>query len=275
MPLAAERIGSAIGIELLEGTAHDRGLVLLAVDLRRIDTVEHGGTHQAGMPAHHLEAPARAVGYAVDVDAAKPHRRRQIGHVVGQHRRVVHAEVDLAAVDIGPAARQYFPLLLFGDGAAARLGRFGHAVVEAVEIGRRPTRAALTQDDHVALAADHGGLVPPVAFGQRVGAGGRGHQRRIAWAAREINQRLDAGRTLGLEDGDLQLDLAALRLVAILRDDQHEALDPVAARRLERAALTFETWCRDGALCQNEQKCCQAAQEPHSRHGYVLPHRGL
>ena len=65
MTLAAQRIGGAVGIELLEGAAHDLGLVLLAVDLRRIDGVEHGRAHQVGMAPHHFERPARTVGDTV------------------------------------------------------------------------------------------------------------------------------------------------------------------------------------------------------------------
>ena len=227
------------------------------------------------MAAHHLEGPARAVGHAVEVDLALAQRRGEIGHVVGQRRRRIHGEVDLAPVQPGPAAHQDVPLLLFRHGAAARLGGIGGAGVETVEIGRRAAGAALAQDDDVAAAADGRRLVPPVALAQRVGARRRGHQRRVTGTAGQIDERLDAGRALGLEDGDLQLDLAALRLLAILRHHQDEAFDPVALGRLEGTALALQPRRGRRASCQNQQESCQAAQEPQSRHGYLVPHRSL
>ena len=55
MALAAQHVGGAFGIELLEGAAHDLRFVLLAVDLGRIDAVEHRRAHQVGMAAHDLK----------------------------------------------------------------------------------------------------------------------------------------------------------------------------------------------------------------------------
>ena len=196
------------------------------------------------------------------------HGRREIGHVVGQRRRGVHREIDLAPVEAGAAAQQDLALLLLGHGAAARLGGLAGARIEAVEIGRGAAGAALAQDDDVALAADVGGLVPPVAFGQRIGAGRRGDQRRIAGAAREIDHGLGAGRALGLQHRHLEAHLAALGLLAILRHDQHEAFDAIAARRLEGAALALQPRRGKRASCQNAAGMLPSRTAPaQSDHG--------
>jgi hypothetical protein len=138
---------------------------------------------------------------------------------VGQGRRRIHRKVDLALVEAGAAAHQDVALLLLGHRPAAGLGGIGGARVEAVEVGRGAPGAALAHDDDIAAAADDGGLVPPVAFSQRIGAGTGGHQGRIAGTAREIEHRLRAGGALGLQHGHLQAHLAALGLLAILRHD--------------------------------------------------------
>src|SRR5205807_5559299 len=105
-------------------------------------------------------------------------------------RRGVHRQIYFAFVEAGAAVHQDVLLLLFGHRPAARPGGVAGARIEAVEIGRRSAGAALARDDDVTATADGGGLVPPVAFGKRVGTGARGDQRRIAGTAREIDQGL-------------------------------------------------------------------------------------
>src|SRR5258708_4066158 len=185
------------------------------------------------MPAQDLEPPARAVGGAVEVDLGQRQCPCQVGHIVGQHGRGIHREVDLAALERIAAAQQDAVLLLLGDGATARLGGLADARQETVEVGRRPTGTALADDDDVAAAAHGGGVLPPIALDQGGDAGFRGHQRRIAGAARQINHRVGHAPALGPEDDSAQPPLAALGPAAILRPDQHETLEAVAPRWAE------------------------------------------
>ena len=226
------------------------------------------------MPPHHIETPARAIGHAIEIDARQREGGREIGDVIGQRRSREHREIDLASLERGAAAHQDIELLLFGDRPSAGLGRLGGARVEAVEIGRRSTGAALTHDDNVTAATDIGRLVPPIAFGQGIGAGARRHERRVAGPTREIDERFEAGRALGFQDGNLQPDLATQRLLAVLRNDQHEALGAVAARRLEGTALALQPGRGHGVSCRSQQQSCQNVPE-QSRHEEVLPHLSL
>ena len=270
----ADRVGGAIGVEPFEGTTHDLRFVLLAVHLRRIHPVQDRGTDQPGMPPHHFERPAGAVGHAVEIDPWQREGGGEVGDIVGERRGRIHREVDLAPVERRAAARHDIALLLFGNLAAAGLRGLRGARVEAFEIGCRPARAALAQDDDIAAAADVGRLVPPIAFGQGIGAGIGRHQRRIAGTTREIDQRFQACAALGLQDRDLEPDLAALRKVTILGDDEDEAFDPVAARRLEGTALALQPRRGHGVSCQSQQQSCQDIREQPIHEG-LLPHRSL
>ena len=255
-------VGGAFGIELLEGAAHDLGLVLLAVDLRRIDAVEHRRAHQVGMAAHDLERPARAVGDAVEVDARQaPWRLRG-----RPRRRPAPASCTSARsiLRLSKSARQRTRMSRSCCSVIARRRACAGSVVRGSKqsrLGVDAAGAALAQDDDVAAAADGGGLVPPVAFGQRVGAGGRRHQRRIARAAardRPADQAApcawpSAPPPSGAPRGRWAARGSPARSACSIRSGRRAARLKVQRSRSSRGAASAH-------VCQKQQEYCQTAR---------------